>query len=119
MEVSPDEGVYAARIGGQRSAVPRRKRSVRVFGDAPHAQEARAAIGIESRWADDFGKVAGGQAAQAIHLEETILRGGVALREIGVVLASGRNVRHTECVARDRDSLRNRSRNGARSLGQR
>ena len=112
-----DEVVHAARVGRQRGAVLRPQRAIRRLRNAPHAQPARIAVEFQSPRTRDFREVPAGQAPQRIHLEEPVLRRRVALREKGVILARRGDVRHSQRIARDGHTLRNRRRDDARSLG--
>ena len=71
------------------------------------------------RGTDNLGQLAGGQAAESVHLPEAILRGDVALEEKRVLPASGGDVRDAERVANDGGSLGHWRGEGSRNLGQR
>ena len=116
-EVAGEERVDAARVCGQHSAIGRRHRHVRVFGNAPHPQAPGFAIRCQPRGADDLGQRAAREPAQSVHLEQAVLCGNVTLREQRVVNRCRHDVRDTETVARHPHSLADRNGNGAGCFG--
>src|SRR5262249_8959137 len=110
-----DEGIDAARVGGKRGAVGLRKRDVGLFGDAAQPQAARLLIVIQRGGTEDLPQFAGIEAAQQVHLEETVLGGDVALHEERVLECGGADVGYAERVeidgggCRDSGSYRTRS----------
>ncbi len=58
---------------------------------------------LDERGAHDFGQLAVGAAAQAVHLPQAILRGDVSLSDEEVVLRGGIDVGHAVGVAADGD----------------
>ncbi len=93
VEVSGDEIIDAARVGGEGGAVGVGKSDVGILGDAAHAKFARLAIAFEERRAENFGERARGETSQGVHLEEAILCGDVPLNKKGILLAGGADVR--------------------------
>jgi hypothetical protein len=72
-------------------------------GGGTDLQGALEAVVLEHGGAEDFGELAGGVAAESIHLEEAILSGDEALCEDEVVDAGGADVGHAMGVALDGD----------------
>ena len=103
--------IDAAGVGGEGGAVRRGQRRVGVFGDAAHAQPARFAVGLQRRGPTTSARSAG-EAAQGVHLPQAVLRGDVALREEGVLLAAGADVRLAQSV----EGYRGAAARGARSM---
>ena len=100
-QVSGKEGVDAAGVGRHGGAVGRRQGDVSLFGDAPHAQLARIAVGFERRRADDVCQVSGRKPPQRIHLKQAVLRRHIAFDEERVFEARSANVRHSARVEGD------------------
>jgi hypothetical protein len=101
-----DEGVDAASVCLQLVELIGRQRCEGAVGSGANLQVALQPIMLNERWAEDFGKLAGGVAAESVHLEEAVLRGDVALREEQVVEIGGGDGGHALRVTRDSDGSR-------------
>ena len=56
-------------------------------------------IGAQRRAAENFGELAADEAAQQVHLEETVRAFDVTLSEEEIAVVAGENVRHAAIVA--------------------
>ena len=74
---------------------------VDALGGEANLQHALRLVVLDERGTHDFGQLAVGVAAHAIHLPQAILRGDVALRDEKVVEIGGVNVRDAVRVAAD------------------
>ena len=93
--------VDAGRIGFQRSAILGGKLFQVAQRGAPEAQHAAPTVSLQRGRAEGFSHGPAGQPPGVFHLKQAVLCVGVALREPGVVLGCGVDVRHTPAVAHD------------------
>src|SRR6266704_1296982 len=96
-----DECVDAARIGGHRGAIGGGHGALGVFGKMAEADPARLAVRFERNSSDHLGQFSRSQPAQAVHLPQAVLRGGVPLREERILERCGGDVRRAQAVAGD------------------
>ena len=103
--VRGDEGIDAARIGGQGGAIAGREVDIVGLGGAPDSETTRFAVAVESHGADDFGEVAGRGTAKGIHLPEPVLRCYVSLDDKGIFLGGRADVGYAQGIKGNGDGM--------------
>lgn len=104
--LSGDGGVDALGVETEPMQLVGRERSGGAIGRGADLKDTLGAIVRNEAGAENFGELAGGVAAEGIHLPEAVLRGDEALGEDEVIESGGMDVRDTVGIALNGDGSR-------------